>query len=108
MPDCKQFRLIYICLNICELYETDLKYFNERFSNNNNPKFTDIETITIYLFVMKEQKYFEIKQIYNFTKDYLFSWFPNLPSYVAFNTRLNNLSSVFERLSQIIISSNVP
>ncbi len=108
MPDYKQFRLISMYLNISKLYETDLKYFNQRFSNNNKPKFTDIEAITIYLFVMKEQKYFEIKQIYNFTKDYLFSWFPDLPSYVAFNTRLNNLSSVFERLSQIIIGSNVP
>ncbi len=108
MPDYKQFRLISMYLNISELYETDLKYFNQRFSNNNKPKFTDIEAITIYLFVMKEQKYFEIKQIYNFTKDYLFSWFPDLPSYVAFNTRLNNLSSVFERLSQIIIGSKVP
>ncbi len=108
MPDYKQFRLISIYLKISELYEADLQFHCSRFSNNNKPKFTDIEAITIYLFVMKEQKYFEIKQIYNFTEDYLSSWFPDLPSYVAFNTRLNNLSSVFERLSQIIIASNMP
>lgn len=108
MPEYKQLRLISIYLQISKLYEIDLQFHCSRFSNNNKPKFTDIEAITIYLFVMKEQKYFEIKQIYNFADDYLSSWFPDLPSYVAFNTRLNNLASVFERLSQIIIASNMP
>lgn len=108
ISDYKQLRLVSVYLKISELYKNDLKFHCSRFLNNNKPKFTDVEVITIYLFVMKEQKYFEIKQIYDFTKDYMSSWFPDMPSYVAFNTRLNNLSSVFERLSQIIIASNMP
>jgi len=108
MSDNKQFSLICIYLKISTLYESDLKYICERFSNNNKPKFTDIEAITIYLFAMKEQQCFEIKNIYKFTKDYLFSWFPDLPSYEAFSTRLNNLNSIFIRLSQILVDSNIP
>jgi len=108
MTENKQLKLIAIYLRISELYKIDLQYYCQRFSNNNSPKFTDIEAITIYLFAMKEQKCFEIRLIYNFTKDYLFSWFPDLPSYKAFCTRLNNLNAIFNRLSQILIASNIP
>ncbi len=100
MSENKQISLIAICLKISKLYKLELKYYNERFTNNKNPKFTDIEAITIYLFALKQHKFFEIKQIYRFAIDYLLSWFPDLPSYKAFNTRLNKLSS-FLCISQV-------
>ncbi|MDH6535636.1 hypothetical protein M2101_002322, partial [Parabacteroides sp. PM5-20] len=35
---------------ICDLYESELKYYCQRYSNNSKPVFTDQEIITIYLF----------------------------------------------------------
>jgi transposase len=43
--------------------------------------------------------------MYNFIKDYWLDWFPKIPSYQAFNNRLNRLSEVFKHISieQILI-----
>lgn len=46
---------------------------------------------------MEEEK-FKIKSIHRYAKKYLLSWFPTLPSYVAFTNRLNRLSEVFPAL----------
>jgi hypothetical protein len=35
---------------ICDLYDHELKYNSQRYSNNSNPAFTDQEKMTIYLF----------------------------------------------------------
>lgn len=79
-----------------------------RMSNNNQPNFTDEELITVYIFGILN-KQFEIKGIYNYIKDYWLEWFPFLPSYQAFNNRLNRLEDVFPKLLESIlkeISSN--
>ena len=44
MPDYKKVKLITIYMYISELYEKDLKYTCQRFSNNSIPEFTDAET----------------------------------------------------------------
>ena len=93
---------------ICDLYDSELKYYCQRYSNNNVPSFTDQEIMTIYLFSGYCQKYFEIKDIHSFAKEYLSSWFPLLPSYQTFNLRLNRLSETFEVLSQRLIDSFIP
>lgn len=85
-------------LQICDLYQKELQFSCERFSNNNNPEFSDQEIITLFLFSIKHEHKYKIKHIYQFAKDYLISWFPKLPSYVAFNTRLNRLSEAFRAL----------
>jgi hypothetical protein len=64
--------------------------------------------MTIYLFAGHCQKYFLVKDIHSFAKKYLFSWFPNLPSYQTFNYRLNLLSEAFTVLSQRLIESFKP
>ncbi len=46
--------------------------------------------------------------MHNFTKDYLQSWFPKLGSYVAFTTRLNNLSEALRRFCECIITEFTP
>lgn len=66
---------------ICDIYESLLEFYCQRFSNNNNPAFTDQELLTVYLFRRTCQQYFKIKDIHTFTKEYLLSWFPKLPSY---------------------------
>ena len=35
---------------ICDVYESSLKFYCQRFSNNNHPIFTDQELLTVYLF----------------------------------------------------------
>jgi hypothetical protein len=108
MPDYKKTRLIAIYMYISELYEMELQYTCQRQSNNFFPEFTDQEIMTIYLFAITEQKYFLIKDIYLFAKEYLNSWFPKLPSYQAFNSRLNRLSEAFKTLAIGLFSSYTP
>jgi len=99
IPKAKSEQLVAIYLYICHMYEYRLKYCCERFSNNQHPEFTDQEVLTIYLFTMLHEQRFKVKQMHQFAKDYLISWFPKLPSYVAFNTRLNRLSESLKELS---------
>ena len=93
---------------ICDLYDSELRFYCQRYSNNSKPVFTDQEIMTIYLFAGHCQKYFLVKDIHSFAKEYLFSWFPNLPSYQTFNYRLNLLSEAFTALSQRLIESFKP
>ena len=108
IPSEKEFKLIQIYMYICDLYDQELKYYCQRYSNNSNPAFTDQEIMTIYLFSGDCQKYFRIKDIYNFASEYLSSWFPKLPSYQTFNLRLNRLGEAFGVLSTKLISSFMP
>ncbi len=41
-------------------------------------EFTDEEVLTIYLFCGYCQRYFNIKEIQTFAKEYLSSWFPKI------------------------------
>ena len=89
MSDNKKVKLIAIYMYISELYEKELQYTCQRFSNNSSPEFTDAELMTVYLFAVSEEERFQVKKIHRFASDYLLSWFPQLPSYQAFNHRLN-------------------
>ena len=108
MLDFQKLNLIAIYLKISDLYTNVLKYSCQRFSNNNEPEFTDIEALTIYLFTVKYEERFSIKQIHKFAKIHLHSWFPDLPSYVAFNTRLNQLNEVFRILCSLFFEQYLP
>jgi hypothetical protein len=101
-------KLISLYFYICEKYEKKLKYQCERFSNNNQPEFTDQEVLTVYLFVTSHEKRSKIKEVHNFACCYLLSWFPKLPSYQAFNARLNRLSNVLEQLSIDVMEQHLP
>ncbi len=104
----KALKLIKIYEYVCEKYEEELQYHCERFSNNRQPKFTDQEVMTIYLFSVHEEQKFKVKEMYRFVKNYLRGWFPNLNSYVAFTTRLNRLSQALKTLCASVIESFVP
>jgi hypothetical protein len=108
IPKVKELKLIAIYLHICNLYNTELKYSCARFSNNFNPEFTDQEVLTIYLFSMHIEQRFKINQIYEYADGYLRSWFPRLPSYVAFNMRVNRLSETFKILAINLIENYQP
>lgn len=108
ISEAKVVKLIKIYFFICDLYEQELKFYCERFSNNNEPEFTDQEIMTIYLFCIFEEERFNIKQIYEFVENYLFSFFPKIGSYQAFNNRINRLSGTFGQLIKLIIENNIP
>jgi hypothetical protein len=50
-----------------------------------------------------EERRFRIKDIYDFTKKYLLSYFPKLPSYQCFNNRLNRLEGIFTLILREIL-----
>ena len=84
ISEAKSIKLIKIYSFICDQYEENLKYHCQRFSNNKNPKFTDQEIMTIYLFAIHEEQRLKLKDIHRYACDYLHTWFPNLGSYAAF------------------------
>lgn len=90
---------------ICDVYKSSLRFYCQRFSNNSNPEFTDEEVLTLYLFCGYSQRYFGIKEIHTFAKEYLSSWFPKLPAYQTFCVRLNMLSEAFKVLVYTMIQS---
>jgi len=108
IPNDKKSALVSIYLYICNLHKSDLKYECQRYSNNSKPEFTDQEIMTIYLFTTSQQHYFKVKEIHAFAKDYLFSWFPLLPSYQQFNNRLVALGNAFQHLSVNITEKFIP
>ena len=101
-------KLIEIYFYICEKFEKDLKYCCQRYSNNNNPTFTDQEIMTIYLYTINQEQRFKCKQIHRFAEDYLRSWFPKLPSYSAFNNRINRLCEAFIHLVSPLLAEFKP
>lgn len=93
---------------MCDRFETELKYLCEQFSNNNEPEFTDQEAVTIYLYTMRLENRFNVKDMHEFASEYLRDWFPKLPSYEAFNVQINRLSEVFRVLSQTVLNDFIP
>lgn len=108
IPKDKAIKLVKIYCYVCEQYEKELKYLCQRFSNNNKPKFTDQEAITIYLYVMQVEEHLKVNKIHEFASEHLREWFPELPSYVAFINRINRLNEVFKALSEPILSNFKP
>ena len=47
---------------ICDIYQSSLKFYCQRFSNNATPIFTDQELLTVYLFCGAYQRYFQSKR----------------------------------------------
>jgi len=89
-------QLIQIYLLVCQIYHNQCSLKYQRLSNF-KPKFSDEEIITLYLFGQLNEK-FNHRQIYDFINEYWRDWFPQLPSYQAFNRRVNLLADNFELL----------
>ena len=104
----KDYKLVKIYDYVCEKFEGHLQYKCRRFSNNNEPKLTDQEIITIYLFVMNHQGIFKMNKIHQFADEYLLSWFPDLGSYQAFNQRINRLSCVMNTFVEMLLTEFSP
>ena len=103
-----ELMLIKIYFFICNIYELELKYSCLRFSNNKKPDFSDEEIMTIYIYSMIFEEKYKIKSIHKFASTYMRSWFPKLPGYKNFNTRINRLSEPFKYLCDILFSNYCP
>lgn len=100
-----ELQLIALYYHICDCYDTQLRWRCQRHSHNSSePEFTDKELLTIYIYVMLFEEKYKIKSIWRHASAYLRSWFPALPSYQAFNARLNRLSDVFPGLAEYFLS----
>ena len=89
-------QLIQIYLLVCQIYDSHSSLKFQRASNF-KPVFRDEEIIAIYLFGQLNEK-FNHRRIHRFIREYWLEWFPQLPSYQAFNRRLNLLADNFQSL----------
>lgn len=96
-------KLIELYCYVSAIYDSRLAYSVQRFSNNCSPKFTDQEIMTIYLWATLQKQYTK-KDVYKYAINHLTEYFPNIPSYQAFNNRLNNLHEAFKELTYILTS----
>lgn len=101
-----EIRLISTYVFISKVFEDKLKYYCQRMSNNQSPKFTDEEVILIFLWGIMQNR-IKIKDIYNYTNNHLKKWFLDLPSYEAYVMRLNRLEDIFIPLVEEI-QTNFP
>lgn len=96
-----QTQLVELYLLVCQLYDTEavLKYQS---MSNFKAEFTEQEIVTIYLFGHLQKK-FTVREIYDYIKGHWHAWFPLLPSYQAFNNRLNQMEVGFELLIDALL-----
>jgi hypothetical protein len=97
--------LISLYTQICECYNNELFCEVQRFSNNSRPKFTDEELLTCYLFGLRYEQKYNIRSNHDYIVNHWLSWFPDLPSYEAYNARLNRLAPALMRLANLWWSS---
>lgn len=100
-----KYQLIELYCAVCRYYDTILAAEAQRFSNNFCPKFTDVECMTTYIWGIIQQK-FDVKSVYTYIKNYYGDWFPDLPSYQAYNKRICYLCDAFKALAGILLKNN--
>ena len=94
-----ELQLVALYCTVSDNHST-IESTTQRQSNNFRPQFSDEECITVYLWGIMKRR-FELRAIYDYTKDHLSEWFPKLPSYQAFCCRLNRLAPAFQSLAGI-------
>jgi len=101
-----QDQLIKLFMFIDDAYKAGLCSQAQRLCKNIESleiSFQDQEAMTIYIYGIT-RKYREVKTIYQYAKDHLMDWFPDLPSYEKFNNRLNRLVPCFISLVDLLAS----
>ena len=87
-------------MNICFLLNPRKKRF---YWLSNRGNITDEEIITIYLFCVAFQEKRKLKSMHKYISEHWIDWFPNLPSYETFVSRINRISAVFPTLVACLI-----
>jgi hypothetical protein len=89
---------------ICRLSETKPVLTQQRLNNNHQPRFSDEELLTMYLFGHLQGMTTQ-RRIYHYIRNHWRAWFPALPSYQTVNCRLNELVPAFELLIEQLLTS---
>ena len=98
-------QLIELYLLICTFYDKQAVLNQQRLSNF-KPRFTDQELLTMYVFGHL-QGHTSQRRIYNYFVAHWHDWFPALPSYQAFNRRLQQLTTAFELfIEEFLLAAN--
>ncbi len=101
-----EIKLIELYCLICRFYDKQSVLKHQRLSNF-KPKFTDQELLTCYFFAMLNN-HCQQQAIYDYIRHHWLEWFPQLPSYQAFNNRLNNLSADFAVIVNTLLQEKYP
>ena len=96
----KELKLFQVNRRVRKFYITTEPACCQRLSNNSEPKFTDIQVTTIYLYGMK-LGFQTKKSVYKFAKEHLKKYCEHLPTYKQFCVRVNQLASVFAELCNL-------
>lgn len=97
-----EIKLIELYCLICHLYDTQIVLKHQRLSNNSKPVFTDQELVTCYFFGMLNNQY-QQQKIYDYIANHWRDCFPDLPTYQAFNNRLNTLATHFAVITDMLL-----
>jgi hypothetical protein len=98
-------KLIQLYFYVCEVYDAGLKNLAHRHTKNGlEPQFTNQEILTAYLFGIAYEQRLRVKDIYTTIWRHYADSFPKLPSYQAFNQRLNRLNPLFAPLLSGLVS----
>ena len=104
----KELELIWLYYYLCECYDTELRWYCQRFSPNSEPKnlkITDVELLTIYFYCRLHEDRHSKARIHDFARRYMLSWFPRLPNYANFNARLNAMDSAITALVPMLLQT---
>ena len=101
------YQLIHLYCVVCHLYNTTLVVDAQRTSNNFLPKFTDEECLTIVLWGLANRK-FTCIDVYKFAKTFYMDWFPDLPNYSSFNSRICYLSDAIKTMASELLGQLLP
>jgi len=98
----REYKFIQLYCAVCHYYDNTLVATVQRQTNNFCPKFTDVECIATYIWGIANQKP-NVRSCYDFIKDYYGDWFPDMPSYQAYNKRICYLADAFKSLASLLI-----
>ncbi len=87
--------------------QTNLSLYTERFSNNQVVPFSDIELFATAIFPVL-MGYSEKKQGYRYVYRHYRHWFPSLPTYEAWNRRLNQSVDAWQYLYSLVLRQFAP
>lgn len=100
-----EIKLIELYCLICHIYDNQTILKHQRLSNC-KPEFTDQELVTCYFLAMLNNQR-QIREIYSYINHHWREWFPALPSYQAFNSRLNNLGADFAMIFDLLLQAKL-
>ena len=102
----KRIKLFALNRRVRKFYFTTEPACCQRLSNNSDPKLTDIQAATIYLYGINLGFTKKI-DICGFAKEHLKRYCEHLPTYKQFCVRANKLAPVFDQLCNLDLTRKI-